>query len=306
MIKRALPILKAVVPLILAYFIGRMIYGNWQQIRSEPWHLDLPWLAVSFALGAAWHLVRPLGWTRLLRGFDYVVPFWEIYRVYRKSELSRYVPGGIWQFAARIYLTRRYGVSAAACLAATLLDMTLAALAAMVVAAWLSGVSSASLAEWQRYALFAFPLFGCAVVYPPVFNAWAVRLARLLNQPFRPLEIGAARMLGILAMYVVMWALLAFAMASFARALLPGLDAERFALVAGCYALAWVTALLTMVAPAGMGVREGILGLLLSQTIAAGTAMTLAVAMRLWVVTMELAWLGVGLLMPRSVQPDRV
>lgn len=306
MIKRALPILKAVVPLILAYFIGRMIYGNWQQIRSEPWQLDLPWLAVSFALGAAWHLVRPLGWTRLLRGFNYVVPFWEIYRVYRKSELSRYVPGGIWQFAARIYLTRRYGVSAAACLAATLLDMTLAALAAMVVAAWLSGVSSASLAEWQRYALFAFPLFGCAVVYPPVFNAWAVRLARLLNQPFRPLEIGAARMLGILAMYVVMWALLAFAMASFARALLPGLDAERFALVAGCYALAWVTALLTMVAPAGMGVREGILGLLLSQTIAAGTAMTLAVAMRLWVVTMELAWLGVGLLMPRSAEPDQV
>ena len=305
MIKRALPIVKAVVPLILACFIGRMIYGNWQQVRSEPWRLDLPWLAVSFALGAAWHLVRPLGWTRLLRGFNHVIPFWEIYRVYRKSELSRYVPGGIWQFAARIYLTRQYGVSAAACLAATLLDMTLAALAAMVVAAWLSGVASASLAEWQRYTLFAFPLLGCAVVYPPVFNAWAVRLASLLKQPFHPLKISTARMLGIWAMYVVMWALLAFAMASFARALLPSLDADRFALVAGCYALAWVTALLTMVAPAGMGVREGILGLLLTQSIAAGTAMTLAVAMRLWVVTMELAWLGIGLLMPRSVQPDQ-
>ena len=305
MIKRGLPILKATVPLILAWFIGRMIYGNWQQVRSEPWRLDLGWLAVSFALGAAWHLVRPLGWTRLLRGFDHAVPFWEIYRVYRKSELSRYVPGGIWQFAARIYLTRRYGVSAAACLAATLLDMTLAALAAMVVAAWLGGAASASLAEWQRYALFAFPLFGGAVVYPPVFNAWAVRLARLLKQPFRPLEIGPARMLGIWAMYVGMWALHAFAMASFARALLPGLDAEHFAYAAGCYALAWVTALLTMVAPAGMGVREGILGLLLSQAIATGTAMTLAVAMRLWVVAMELAWLAVGLLMPRAVEPDQ-
>ncbi len=305
MIKRGLPVLKALVPLVLAWFIGRMIYGNWQQVRSEPWRLDLPWLAVSFALGAAWHLVRPLGWTRLLRGFDHIVPFWEIYRIYRKSELSRYVPGGIWQFAARIYLTRRHGVSAAACLAATILDMTLAALAAMVVAAWLGGAASSSLAEWQRYALFAFPLLACAVVYPPVFNAWAVRLARLLKQPFRPLEIRTGRMLGLWALYAVMWALLAFAMASFARALLPGLDTERFAHIAGSYALAWVTALLTMVAPAGMGVREGILGLLLSQTIAAGTAMTLAVAMRLWVVTMELAWMAVGLLMPRTVRPDQ-
>ena len=180
-----------------------------------------------------------------------------------------------------------------------------AALAAMVVVAWHGGVASSSLAEWQRYALFAFPLLACAVVYPPVFNAWAVRLARLLKQPFRPLEIRTARMLGIWALYVVMWALLAFAMASFARALLPGLDTERFAYIAGSYALAWVTALITMVAPAGMGVREGILGLLLSQAIAAGTAMTLAVAMRLWVVAMELVWLGIGLLMPRTVQPDQ-
>ena len=303
-IKRGLPILKAAVPLILAWFIGRMIHGNWQQVRSEPWRLDLGWLAVSFSLGAAWHLVRPLGWARLLQGFDHAVPYWPIYLVYRKSELSRYVPGGIWQFAARIYLTRRYGVSAAACLAATLLDMTLAVLAAAVVAAWLGGASSAALEDWQRYALFVAPLLGGAVVCPPVFNAWAARLARLLKQPFRPLEIGSARMLGIWAMYVATWALLAFAMASFAKALLPDLQAERFAQIAGCYALAWVAALLTMVAPAGMGVREGILGILLAQAVATGTAMILAVAMRLWAIAMELAWLVVGLL-PRTAKIEQ-
>ncbi len=304
MIRRGLPILKAAIPLILAYFIGRMIYANWQQVRAEPWRLDVGWLALSFVLGAPWHLVRPLGWTRLLRGFDYDVPFWDVYRVYRESELSRYVPGGIWQFAARIYLTRRYGISAAACLAATLVDMTLAALAALVPAAWLAGSTSTSLGEWQRFILLIFPVLAFAVVYPPVFNAWAVRLARLLKQPFRRLEIGLGQMLQIWALYVATWVLLAFAMASFSRALLPGLDAERFTYVAGCYALAWVAALLTMVAPAGMGIREGILGLLLAQAVAAGTAMTLAVAMRLWVVAMELTWLAIGLLMPRTAKAE--
>ena len=304
MIKRALPALKLAVPLVLAVFIGRMIYGNWQQVRAEPWRLDGAWLALSFAAASAWYLVRPLGWTCLIRGFGYDVPYWDIYRVYRKSELSRYVPGGIWQFAARIYLTRRHGVAAAPCLAATLLDMTLAALAACVPAAWLAGSASTSLDEWQRTALLAFPVVACVFVVPRVFNAWAEPLARLVKQPFQRLETRPAQMIAIWAMYCAMWTLLALAMACFARALLPGVVGQPFSYVAGCYALAWVAALLTMVAPAGVGVREGILGLLLGQVLAAGSAMALAVAMRLWVVCMELAWLAVGYFMPRRAGAD--
>ena len=304
MIRRSLPAIKIAVPLILAFFIGRMIHGNWQQIRAEPWRLDAGWLAISFVLATAWYLVRPLGWTLLIRGFGHAVPYWEIYRVYRKSELSRYVPGAIWQFAARIYLTRRYGVGAAVCLAATMLDMTLAALAAMVPAAWLAGSASTSLGQWQRASLLAFPLLACVFVFPPVFNAWAEPVARLLRQPYERLEIGASRMLAIWAAYVAMWTLLAFAMAGFARALLPGLEPQQLTYIAGCYALAWTVALLTIVSPAGMGIREGILGLLLGQALAAGTAMTVAVAMRLWIVCMELAWLAAGYLAPSKPPPE--
>ncbi len=298
MTRRILPLVKISVPLIVAFFIGRMIYGNWQQVRAEPWRLDAGLLALSFLLGAAWHLVRPLGWARLIRGFGHDLPYWDIYRVYRKSEASRYVPGGVWQFASRIYLTRRHGVGAAPCLAATLLDMALAALAAMVPAAWLAGSASTSLGTWQRSVLLAFPIVACAFVYPKVLNAWAEPVARWLGQPYQRLEIGARQMFAIWAMYVGASTLLGFAMACFARALLPAISGGQFAYIAGCYVLAWVAALLTMVAPAGMGIREGILGILLAQALAAGTAMTLAVAMRLWAVCMELAWLGAAALRP--------
>ena len=293
-----LPVVKISVPLIVAFFVGRVIHGNWQQVRAEPWRLDAGLLALSFVLGAAWHLVRPFGWARLIRGFGHDLPYWDIYRVYRKSEMSRYVPGGVWQFASRIYLTRQYGVAAAPCLAATLLDMALAALAAMVPAAWLAGSASTSLGAWQRSVLLAFPLIACGFVYPKVLNAWAEPAARWLRQPYRRLEIGPRQMFAIWAMYVSAWTLLGFAMACFARGLLPGISTAQVAYIAGSYALAWVAALLTLVAPAGVGIREGILGILLAQTVAAGTAMTLAVAMRLWAICMELAWLAVGALRP--------
>ena len=298
MTRRLLSLAKLAVPLIVAIFVGRMIHGNWQQVRAEPWQFDAALMALSFALGALWHLARPLGWTRLIRGFGHELPYWEIFRIYRKSEMSRYVPGGVWQFATRIYLTRRYGVDAAPCLAATLLDMCLAALASMVPAAWLAGSASTTLGAWQRGALLAFPAVACAFVYPKVLNAWAAPVARLLRQPYRHLEIGARQMFSIWVLYVCASTLLGLSMASLAQALLPTFSLGQLAYVAGCYALAWVAALVTMVAPAGMGIREGILGLLLAQTVAAGTAMTLSVAMRLWAVCMELAWLAAGNVIP--------
>ncbi len=298
--ERAVPLLKAAVPLVLAYFVGTMIHGNWEQVRAESWTVSPGWLGASLCLGSAWHLARPLGWTQLLRGFEHRVPYWDVYLAYRKSELSRYVPGGIWQFAARVYLMRRFGVSPAACLAATLLDLTLAALAALVPAAWLAATAPTLLSPWQKSVLLVFPLVALTAVYPPVFNAWAGRLAALLKQSIGKLEVGAAQMLGIWAMYVCAWVMLAAGMACFARGLLPTVEGEAFAHVAASYPLAWVTALLTMVAPAGIGVREGILGLLLSRSMALGTAMATAVAMRLWAVCMELGWLAAGLVAARS------
>ncbi len=294
---------KICVPLVVSFFIGRMIHANWVQVRAEPWQLDIGLLALSFALGATWHLARPWGWMRLIRGFGHRLRYGDVYRIYRQSEVSRYVPGGVWQFASRIYLMGRLGVKPASCLAATLLDMSLAALAAMVPAAWLAGAAASSLGLWQRYALLAFPFLASALVHPKALNAWAAPLARLLKQPYRNLEIRPREMLAIWASYVAATTLLALAMATLARSLLPGIGMQQFAFIAGCYALAWVAAMLTMVAPAGMGIREGILGLLLTETAAAGTALTLAVAMRLWVVCMELVWLTAGQLAWRKDPP---
>lgn len=290
MTRYLLAVFKVCVPLAAALFVGRMIHGSWHEVRAEPWQLDAGPLALSFVLAAAWHLGRPFGWTRLIRGFGHNLPFWEVYGVYRKSEVSRYVPGGIWQFASRIYLLRRFGVGPAPCLAATVLDMTLAALASLVASGWFAGTAAGTLGTWQRTVVLLFPLASCAVVYPRVLNAWAAPLARFLRQPYRPLRLGFRQLASIWALYAGAWVLLGSAMACLARALLPDIGAADFGYIAGCYALAWMAALLTVVSPAGIGVREGILGLLLSRVLPVGTAMTLAVAMRLWVVCMELVW----------------
>jgi hypothetical protein len=57
---------------------------------------------------------------------------------------------------------------------------------------------------------------------------------------------------------------------------------------------------LTMIAPGGMGIREGALGLLLSRILPAGPAFTLAVGIRLWTLLVEITTFGFGSLLPKS------
>ena len=60
--------------------------------------------------------------------------------------------------------------------------------------------------------------------------------------------------------------------------------------LASNYALAWFVGMISVIAPAGMGVRDGTFGLLTSELMPIGTAMTVAVGVRLWLTVTELFW----------------
>jgi hypothetical protein len=61
-----------------------------------------------------------------------------------------------------------------------------------------------------------------------------------------------------------------------------------------------------MIAPAGMGVREGVLGLLLRRVLPVGAAFTLAVAIRLWLTLVELVWAALSHGGNHDAPPDSV
>jgi hypothetical protein len=75
---------------------------------------------------------------------------------------------------------------------------------------------------------------------------------------------------------------------------------EQFPTLAGDYAASWVASMLAVVAPAGMGVRDGVFGLLLSRMMPLPTALTVALAVRLWLTLLELAWVAVARTQPGS------
>jgi hypothetical protein len=154
----------------------------------------------------------------------------------------------------------------------------------------------------QKVVFFAFPIFSIAVVHPKLLNRWAGFISRRLGQEYEELDIRWPTLLGIWAMYAVAWVSMCAGVAMFIRGVIA-LDPGGTASMGSSYAAAWLAGTFAVISPAGMGIREGALGLLLSRWMPAGPAFTVAVGIRLWTLILEVAWVLVGTLLPRREPP---
>jgi hypothetical protein len=287
LIKRLVRLLKLLVPLVIAVFIARAIHRNWEQVRDAQWTLQPLYLAGSLLLLTPWFVLRPWVWGLIVEHFGHPIPFAASYRVMRLSELSRFVPGAVWKYLSGIYLGKKWGVPAAVVLAATVVETVLICLAGIPFAIWkLPGVLP-QLEDYQRYLLYAFPLIAFAVIHPAVLNLWAELLAKKIGQPYEPLRIGWASMLGYWALYLLTWL---------------GQVAGAGLFICGVIEIPLSEAFL--IAPGGAGVREGALGLLLRSVIPLGAALTVAVALRLWFTVIELGWAALAQWMPQPPEGE--
>jgi len=236
-------------------------------------------------------IVRDLGGRRL--------PAWTSIRVFMVANLGRYVPGKVWQIAGLTYLAKREGVQASVATGAAILGQGIAILAATLVGmGTLFGAN-----EFWREIGWVGPIAGigvalsiiAVVVIPSVFRrvvAFWFRLTRT-DPPDNGLGSGNAG-LRWLALLVVNWGIYATA---FWLLYLSFGEWRTFLQVGPAYAAAYVAGYIAVFAPAGAGIREGVLVVLLQPVMAREAAVAIAVIARLWTTVAELmpaALLAVG------------
>lgn len=195
------------------------------------------------------NLLLALGWWKSLHYLDTPVSRGRAIRIYAASQLAKYVPGNIFQFAGRQVIGVATGIANKPLAKSTILELVLligggalfSPLAATLIPGWVGGLSS-GIAAFILLALIALMVAG-----------W----------------LGGAT-LGAAALYY--FAFLAISGTIFAAAYqIAGGNAPASALpsIAGAYVLAWLAGLLTPGAPAGLGVREAVLVFLLGGVAAA-------------------------------------
>ena len=293
MIKRLLPWLKWLVPIAVGFFIGRVIYLQWQKVRTFEWRLDLGFLALSAIATSCWFFVRAFVWRTIMAHFGRAIPYRECIRIFVLSELSRYVPGTVWQYFSRIYLAGAWGVPAAVALSSALMELLLMALAAIPLVLWRINEVFPVMGAAQRVLLVTFPIAAVVLLQPAVLNRLGRFLLPRLKMEYAPIELRFREIAGLWIVCLGLWLAFGTGFVLFARSLTPIGFANGLQLVSQ-YAASWLVGVITLFAPGGIGVREGILGFLLGKIVPLGTAFVIAVLSRMWLIALELFWAGVA------------
>ncbi len=150
--------------------------------------------------------------------------------------------------------------------------------------------------------LGCFAVTVAVLIHPRVYSKLARRIFERFGTPDVPV-LRYRTMLGLLCFYSATWLVGGVAMLFLARSLGADLAWSTVPYLGGTAAVGAIVSVLTVIAPSGLGVREGSTYALLLAVTTAPVALGVTVLNRLAITLVEAVLLGVGFVVWRSSQP---
>ncbi len=289
--------LQVVLGLLLIGVLVWAVRGSWKGAAERLRDANLLDFGVGCAVLGAYYLLFVIGWMRILAAWEIKVSYGVALRAEMLSMLAKYVPGGVWTPAARVLSLRRAGVDAPALVTASILvEAGLSAVSGVLVfvvsLAWVHGVD-APLAP-----LLAFAAVVAALLHPRVFGWFAGKVFRRFGAE-EPPPLPPRTLLFLVAYYAFTWLVGGAALYFLLRSVGGGTGAASIAFLGGTAAVGAIVAVISIVAPSGLGPREASMYGLLLAVAPQGAALGATVLNRVAITFVEAALLAVGALLLR-------
>jgi len=236
-------------------FLVLTVVNQWSEIREEGVHFHVVWLVPAFLVLPVFYVLNALGWDLILRFLGYRLGAGRAQVAWGQPLLARYVPGSVLYVLGRMLLSERAGVPRRLTIASIVYEQALQATSAVVVAAYFLIVHPDLDGQPLRWAVLLLIPLALAVLHPRVFGPLANRLLRAFGREPLPATMPLRGVVAVLAFYTLNWGVVAVGLYCVARSV-SSISPSEILVVGAAQAFGYVAALATLVAPAGIGVRD--------------------------------------------------
>lgn len=282
-------------------FLVLTVIDQWSEIKDKGVHFHVFWLIPAFLVLPVFYALSALGWDLILRFLGYRIGVGRAQVAWGQPLLARYVPGSVLYVLGRALLSERAGVPRRITIASIVYEQAISATSAIGVAAYFL-ISHPDL-EGQplRWAVLLLIPAAIAVMHPRIFGPLANRVLRAFGREPLPAVISLRGVISLLAFYALNWGVIAVGIYCVARSV-SSIPFSDILTVGSAQAVGYVAALVTLVAPAGLGIRDAAFAWAVKvavpgQSFAIGSLIAIAVRGVLTVV--ELLYVGVVTAMGR-------
>lgn len=277
----------------LTWLIFRGVGVTLEEVRNAPGSLPpAEWgvLLVSAVLLLLAFLLVGRSWGWMVRDLGGEDPGPTISsRVVLLANLGRYLPGKVWQIAGLAWLGKQAGVPATVSTSAGVLLQCFGLAAAGLAALPALVVASGDLESLLMPGVILL-LFLAAVSTPRILRMGLAPIFRLAKLPNSEIPEGSPffgpRWMGF---HLFIWGIYGIAFLLLLRSV--GVEGQPV-FFASTFAAAYLAGYLALFAPAGFGVREGVLVALLRPEIG-GAAVGVALLARIWITVVEILPAGI-------------
>ena len=290
---RILVAVQLLAGLVFVLSIAWAVRGSFRAAGDDLRDANLGLFALACVVLGVYYLAFVVGWMRIFADWEIHVSYPAALRAEMVSMLAKYVPGGVWTPAARVVAMRRSGVNDAALVTAAMaIEAGLSAVSGVMVfvisLAWVDGVHA------PIVPLVAFALVVAALVQPRVFRPLMTRILRRFGytEPLPPTR--PATMAFLLVYYAVTWVVGGAALWLLLRSVGAHPDPQSIVYLGGVAAVGAIVAVLVVIAPSGLGVREGTMYGLMLAVAPKGAALGASLLHRVAISLVELLLLLVG------------
>jgi glycosyltransferase 2 family protein len=295
--------LEFVVGAVFIFCIAWAVRGSFRAAGDDLRNANLGLFVVACAVLAVYYLSFVVGWMRIFSDWKIHLSYPVALRAEMVSMLAKYVPGGVWTPAARVVAMRRAGINDAGLVTAAMaIEAGLSAVSGVMVfvisLAWVDG------AHAPIVPLVAFAVVVAALVQPRVFRPLMAWILRRVGYTEELPPVRALTMAFLLAYYAVTWVIGGAALWLLLRSVGAHPDPQSIVYLGGVAAVGAIVAVLVVIAPSGLGVREGTMYGLMLAVAPKGAALGATLLNRVAITLVELLLLLVGGLILRARGSD--
>jgi hypothetical protein len=289
---------SGVVIVALAWLIVRELRRNWAAVHGFRLVLSPTDLVLALILGVVSYLAEARAWQRALTAMlgRAELDFASSVAVVSVSGLLKYIPGRFWGFGAQVVWLGRRRIAPTHVIAVNLLCMLSSLLASTLLGSVYFALRAGVEPRTIAVALCLVAAHAVALVGAPRVVAASIGLLRrLTGRDLTAFSARPALMVELGMLYVASWAIMGVATYESGVGLGLSLTPREMGAITSTASLSWVVGYASALTPGGIGVREGVMALMLEGACRPESALILPVAARILQTVIEVVLGLVGM-----------
>ena len=279
-------ILALVIILSVAFFFYQAFQSNWASIHDHKFDIDYLFLFLSFSAMMATYLLSTYGWHLTINALsDHAkITFLQSVATVNSSSLVKYLPGKIWSYALQMYWLINAGFSKSLILYVNMINLFISIITSVIVGLAYLLFSSTKFPVAASFSLLLVLILidiFCVAFNAAIFN-WVLSIVnKMFKRDIGYFDISKKLMLNLHLIHLI--AAFTFGVGAYLLCFGIGyhVEPDKILLVMSSLLLSDVIGFLTVIVPGGLGVREGVMYLILGGATPGSLSLILPVASRI-------------------------